>query len=179
MPQRVIDVFETVEVRSKEEHRFSSAPRENLLLLAQDEKPAPIGYVRELIFKRKGPESYDETLPVYGVADRSEQDVGGYLSFDEEILGAGLNGLCSDVVVIDPRHDDDRRARSTGAQGDQHVEARAVFEREIEKDEVKPSFIDPSEPGVQFVDLLHVHSPGSVAKGSANQLGITDVVFDE
>jgi hypothetical protein len=66
-----------------------------------------------------------------------------------------------------------------GAQGHHRIEARTVFQRHFEKDEVKPPLMDPSEPGVQPVDLLDVHSPGSGAKGPANELGIADVVFDE
>jgi hypothetical protein len=72
MAQRIVDVFETVEVHGEEEHRFSCAPSQYLLLATQDEKPTTIGYMREIVLKRKGSKSFDQTLPVDGIADRSE-----------------------------------------------------------------------------------------------------------
>jgi hypothetical protein len=66
-----------------------------------------------------------------------------------------------------------------GTQGDHGIEARTVFQRHFEKDEVKSALVDPSESRVQPIDLLDVHSPRAIAKGRANELGISDVVFDE
>jgi hypothetical protein len=59
MAQRIVDVFETIEVHGEEEHRFSRPPSQDLLLATQDEKPTTVGHVREIVLERKGSKSFD------------------------------------------------------------------------------------------------------------------------
>jgi hypothetical protein len=75
-------------------------------------------------------------LPLDGVSDRPDDDFGRRLSFDQVVLGAALDRLQRQRVVLRSSQDHERKVRGRADQAAQRLEFLGIRQAEIEQGDV-------------------------------------------
>ena len=132
--QAVVDRLEAVEVEEENRAGLLAALDPGQRQAQAIEEERSVGKVGQGVVRGLAGELELGALALDGVADGPPQQVAVGVALDQVVLGALLDGLERDVLVLLAAEHHDRYLWRAGAHGLQTLQARGVGEREIEQD---------------------------------------------
>jgi hypothetical protein len=149
----------------------------DLLAIRADRK-----YPSQFLDLRGGMLKLDKQFPALdGIPDRAAQHAAGHLAFDNVVLGAFLNGLNGNCIVIVSGQDDDRDLGRLGICLFKGFDAgRCVRQAEIQKDNIKADTVHYFQPISQPADMHQtVGDTRGTGQISPDEHCVIRIVFDE